>query len=190
MIPGSTLTRPWFADVQAEGRARAFVRDPTERRSTSQGRIVRGCGRRAAATVSSGTEARMSAIRSGARSHRRDGIIKFEGCYTGIADACGQGRLQVTGLRPPKLGRSSSRPDSPHDGARNKRLPADRGRLYVRTDPGIACARSSNRWPENRNMVPQRRVSAHAARLCTRHGALLVFGRGDLWVRFALGVAQ
>ena len=37
--------------------------------------------------VNSGTEATMSAIRVARAATKRDGIIKFEGCYHGHADA-------------------------------------------------------------------------------------------------------
>src|SRR3982750_1498305 len=62
--------------------------------------------------VSSGTEAAMSAIRVARAATRRDGILKFEGCYHGHADAflvkAGSGALTLGTPTSPGVTRGTS----------------------------------------------------------------------------------
>jgi glutamate-1-semialdehyde 2,1-aminomutase len=140
--------------------------------------------------VNSGTEAAMSAVRVARAATRRDGIIKFQGCYHGHADAflvqAGSGALTY------------GMPDSPGvtRGASADTLIASYNdldsvqRLFV-AHPGKIAAVIVEPIAGNMGVVPPADGFLRGLRdLCDAHGALLVFDEVISGFRAAPGGAQ
>jgi glutamate-1-semialdehyde 2,1-aminomutase len=140
--------------------------------------------------VSSGTEATMSAIRLARGATGRETIVKFEGCYHGHAD----GLLVKAGSGLLTFGNPSSS-GVPADTARHTLvLPYnDVARLeaaFAGEGERIACV-IVEPVAGNMNLV-RGSVPFHEAlrRLCTKHGALLIFDEVMTGFRVAPGGAQ
>jgi glutamate-1-semialdehyde 2,1-aminomutase len=140
--------------------------------------------------VSSGTEAAMSALRLARGATGRDKIIKFEGCYHGHADSllvkAGSGLL--TFGNPTSAG-------VPEDFAKHT-LVLDYNNsqqledVFREMGDAIACV-IVEPVPGNMNLVrPDPEFLQTMRRLCTQHGAVLIFDEVMSGFRVALGGAQ
>jgi glutamate-1-semialdehyde 2,1-aminomutase len=140
--------------------------------------------------VSSGTEAAMSALRLARGATGRDLVIKFEGCYHGHADSllvkAGSGLL--TFGNPTSSG-------VPEDFARHTMVldyndPQGLEDAFARVGERIACvivepvAGNMNLLPASAEFLQTMR------RLCSAHGAILIFDEVMSGFRVALGGAQ
>ena len=140
--------------------------------------------------VSSGTEATMSAIRLARGFAGRDRIIKFEGCYHGHADAL----LVKAGSGALTFGQPSSA-GVPQDTAAhtmvleyNNEVALERA--FANDGDGIAAV-IVEPVAGNMNLVAPRPSFLELLRkLCTRHGAVLIFDEVMTGFRVALGGAQ
>lgn len=140
--------------------------------------------------VSSGTEATMSAIRLARGFTGRSRFVKFEGCYHGHADSL----LVKAGSGALTFGNPSSAGVPPqttqHTLVLDYNDSAQLEETFARTGDEIACV-IVEPVAGNMNLV---RASAEflqtMRRLCTRHGALLVFDEVMTGFRVALGGAQ
>ena len=140
--------------------------------------------------VNSGTEASMSAIRLARGFTGRDGILKFEGCYHGHADAllvkAGSGALTLGVPDSPGVPADLARhtfvlPYNDETAAREFFAARGRDLAAVIVEPVAG----------NMNCVPAVAGFLEALReLCTRHGALLIFDEVMTGFRVALGGAQ
>jgi glutamate-1-semialdehyde 2,1-aminomutase len=140
--------------------------------------------------VSSGTEAAMSALRLARGATGRDTIVKFEGCYHGHADSllvkAGSGLL--TFGNPTSAG-------VPEDFAKHTLVldyndPQQLEDLFANMAERIACVIVE---PIAGNMNLVRSTPAFLEtmrRLCTQHGAILIFDEVMSGFRVALGGAQ
>jgi glutamate-1-semialdehyde 2,1-aminomutase len=140
--------------------------------------------------VSSGTEACMSAIRTARAFARRDGVIKFEGCYHGHSD----GMLVKAGSGAATFGVPTS-PGVPADVARHTHtLPFN--------DLEAFRAFARKRWKEiacvivepvagNMGVVPPAPGFLEGLRVITRqHGMVLIFDEVITGFRLCYGGAQ
>jgi glutamate-1-semialdehyde 2,1-aminomutase len=140
--------------------------------------------------VSSGTEASMSAIRLARGFTGRDGILKFEGCYHGHADAL----LVKAGSGALTLGIPDS-PGVPADLARHTFvLPYNDesalSQFFAANGRGLAAV-IVEAVAGNMNCVPASPGFLRTLReLCTKAGALLIFDEVMTGFRVALGGAQ
>jgi glutamate-1-semialdehyde 2,1-aminomutase len=140
--------------------------------------------------VSSGTEAAMSALRLARGATGRDKIIKFEGCYHGHADSllvkAGSGLL--TFGNPTSAG-------VPEDFAKHTLVldynnPQQLEDAFREMGDSIACV-IVEPVAGNMNLVrPTAEFLQTMRRLCTQHGALLIFDEVMSGFRVALGGAQ
>ncbi|WP_293779469.1 glutamate-1-semialdehyde 2,1-aminomutase [uncultured Oxalicibacterium sp.] len=140
--------------------------------------------------VSSGTEAAMSALRLARGATGRDMIVKFEGCYHGHADSllvkAGSGLL--TFGNPTSAG-------VPEDFAKHTLVldyndPQQLEDVFARMGDRIACVIVE---PVAGNMNLLRATPAFLQamrRLCTQHGAVLIFDEVMSGFRVARGGAQ
>jgi glutamate-1-semialdehyde 2,1-aminomutase len=140
--------------------------------------------------VSSGTEAAMSAVRVARASTGRDGILKFEGCYHGHADAflvkAGSGALTLGTPTSPGVTRAASADTlvaSYNDLASvHAAFDANRGRIAAVIVEPIAG---------NMGLVPPADGFLRGLReLCTTAGALLIFDEVISGFRAGTGGAQ
>lgn len=137
--------------------------------------------------VNSGTEAVMSALRLARAATGRDGILKFEGCYHGHADAmligagsglAGSGTADSAGIPAGVVSDTLVAPLD--DDARVQQIFAERGAR-------IAAA-IIEPVPANCGLLPQRLEFLQSlAKLCRRHGALLIFDEVITGFRLAFG---
>jgi glutamate-1-semialdehyde 2,1-aminomutase len=140
--------------------------------------------------VSSGTEATMTAIRLARGFTGRSGIVKFEGCYHGHADAL----LVKAGSGALTLGQPSSAGVPPEVAAHTivlgyNDLPALEETFGVRGGE-IACV-IIEPVVGNMNLVRPAAGFLKALReLCTRHGAVLIFDEVMTGFRVGLQGAQ
>ncbi len=140
--------------------------------------------------TSSGTEATMSAIRL-ARGHTgRHKIVKFEGCYHGHADAL----LVKAGSGALTFGQPSSAGVPPPTAADTLVLEYNNEgaleQVFEREGAAIAAA-IVEPVAGNMNLVaPRPGFLESLRRLCTRHGAVLIFDEVMTGFRVALGGAQ
>ena len=140
--------------------------------------------------VSSGTEAAMSALRLARGATGRDLVVKFEGCYHGHADSllvkAGSGLL--TFGNPTSSG-------VPEDFARHTMVldfndPQQLEDTFAKVGDRIACV-IVEPVAGNMNLLPATPEFLQAMRrLCSKHGALLVFDEVMSGFRVALGGAQ
>jgi len=140
--------------------------------------------------VSSGTEAAMSALRLARGATGRDTIIKFEGCYHGHADAllvkAGSGLL--TFGNPTSAG-------VPEDFAKHTLVldynnPQQLEAVFKASGKSIACV-IVEPVAGNMNLLPAKPEFLQTMRrLCTEHGAILIFDEVMSGFRVALGGAQ
>ena len=140
--------------------------------------------------VSSGTEATMSAIRLARGYTGRDRIVKFEGCYHGHADAllvkAGSGAL--TFGQPSSAGVPGE--TAAHTLVLDYNDTAALERAFAREGAGIAAV-IVEPVAGNMNLVaPRSGFLEELRRLCTRHGAVLIFDEVMTGFRVALGGAQ
>ena len=125
--------------------------------------------------VSSGTEATMSAIRLARGFTGRAGIVKFEGCYHGHADAL----LVKAGSGALTFGNPSSAGVPAETAAHTLVLEYNNVEMleaaFARDGDKLACV-IVEPVAGNMNVVMPDRAFLDALRaLCTRHGALLIF---------------
>ena len=140
--------------------------------------------------VSSGTEAAMSALRLARGATGRDLVVKFEGCYHGHADSllvkAGSGLL--TFGNPTSSG-------VPEDFARHTMVldfndPQQLEDTFAKLGDRIACV-IVEPVAGNMNLLPATPEFLQAMRrLCSKHGALMVFDEVMSGFRVALGGAQ
>ena len=140
--------------------------------------------------VSSGTEAAMSALRLARGATGRDTIIKFEGCYHGHADSllvkAGSGLL--TFGNPTSAG-------VPEDFAKHTLVldynnPQQLEDVFKSKGDSIACV-IVEPVAGNMNLLPATAEFLQTMRkLCSRHGAVLIFDEVMCGFRVALGGAQ
>jgi glutamate-1-semialdehyde 2,1-aminomutase len=140
--------------------------------------------------VSSGTEATMSAVRVARAATRRDGILKFEGCYHGHADAflvkAGSGALTLGTPTSPGVTRAASADTlvASYNDVESVRaaFDANRDRIAAVIVEPIAG---------NMGLVPPADGFLRALReVCTASGALLIFDEVISGFRAAPGGAQ
>ncbi len=140
--------------------------------------------------VSSGTEATMSALRLARGFTGRDAIIKFEGCYHGHADSL----LVKAGSGALTLGQPSSA-GVPDDLARHTMVLtyndcAEVEQAFARDGARIAAV-IVEPVAGNMNLVPPAPgFLACLRKLCSQHGAVLIFDEVMTGFRVALGGAQ
>ncbi|MBI5588717.1 MAG: glutamate-1-semialdehyde 2,1-aminomutase [Deltaproteobacteria bacterium] len=140
--------------------------------------------------VSSGTEATMSAIRLARAYTKRDGILKFEGCYHGHADSL----LVKAGSGAATLGVPDS-PGVPADLAKHtfNATYNDLGSVravFEAAPVGIACVIVEGA-PGNMGVVlPKDGFMEGLRRLCTKYGALLIMDEVMSGFRLCYGGAQ
>jgi glutamate-1-semialdehyde 2,1-aminomutase len=140
--------------------------------------------------VSSGTEATMSAIRLARGYTGRPRIVKFEGCYHGHADAL----LVKAGSGALTLGHPSSAGVPPETTAHT---------IVLDYNSEVGLERAFDTWGHeiaavivepvagNMNLVaPQPGFLEAARKLCSRHGALLIFDEVMTGFRVGLAGAQ
>jgi glutamate-1-semialdehyde 2,1-aminomutase len=140
--------------------------------------------------VSSGTEAAMSALRLARGATGRDRIVKFEGCYHGHGDSllvkAGSGLL--TFGNPTSAG-------VPEDFAKHTLVldynnPQQLEEAFREMGDTIACV-IVEPVAGNMNLVrPTAEFLQTMRRLCTQHGAILIFDEVMSGFRVALGGAQ
>jgi glutamate-1-semialdehyde 2,1-aminomutase len=140
--------------------------------------------------VSSGTEAAMSALRLARGATGRDKIVKFEGCYHGHGDSllvkAGSGLL--TFGNPTSAG-------VPEDFAKHTLVldyndPQQLEEAFRTLGSSIACV-IVEPVAGNMNLVrPTAEFLQTMRRLCTQHGAVLIFDEVMSGFRVALGGAQ
>jgi glutamate-1-semialdehyde 2,1-aminomutase len=140
--------------------------------------------------VNSGTEATMSAIRLARGFTGRSGIVKFEGCYHGHADAL----LVKAGSGALTFGQPSSAGVPPATVADTAVLPyndiAEAEQLFAREGATIAAV-IVEPVAGNMNLVAPDPAFLRALRaLCTEHHALLIFDEVMTGFRVARGGAQ
>ncbi len=140
--------------------------------------------------VSSGTEATMSAIRLARGYTGRSKIIKFEGCYHGHADAL----LVKAGSGALTLGQPSSAGVPPETAAHTLVLDYNNEAMldaaFARDGAEIAAV-IVEPVAGNMNLVAPRPGFLELLRkLCTQHGAVLIFDEVMTGFRVALGGAQ
>ena len=140
--------------------------------------------------VSSGTEAAMSAVRVARAATGRDGIIKFEGCYHGHADAflvkAGSGALTLGTPTSPGVTRAASGDTLVADyndlDSVQRVFSANGGRIAALIVEPIAG---------NMGVVPPADGFLRGLRdICTAHGALLIFDEVISGFRASAGGAQ
>ncbi|MBV8666466.1 MAG: glutamate-1-semialdehyde 2,1-aminomutase [Burkholderiaceae bacterium] len=140
--------------------------------------------------VSSGTEAAMSALRLARGATGRDTIIKFEGCYHGHADSL----LVKAGSGLLTFGNPTSG-GVPEDFAKhtlvlNYNNPQQLEEVFKAKGEQIACV-IVEPVAGNMNLLPATKEFLQTMRrLCSRHGALLIFDEVMCGFRVALGGAQ
>lgn len=124
--------------------------------------------------VSSGTEAVMSALRVARAATGRSGVLKFEGCYHGHADAM---LVQAgSGLAGRVAASSAGVPEGVLGDTLVARLDDDAGiaQIFERSGSTIAAV-IIEPLPANYGLLPQRAEwLAHVAELCRNSGALLI----------------
>ncbi|HEU0290223.1 MAG TPA: glutamate-1-semialdehyde 2,1-aminomutase [Burkholderiales bacterium] len=140
--------------------------------------------------VSSGTEATMSAIRLARGFTGRNKIVKFEGCYHGHADAllvkAGSGAL--TFGQPSSAGVPEATAADTLVLDYNNEIALER--VFEREGASIAAV-IVEPVAGNMNLVAPRPSFLELQRkLCTRHGAVLIFDEVMTGFRVALGGAQ
>jgi len=140
--------------------------------------------------VSSGTEATMSAIRLARAYTKRDGILKFEGCYHGHSDSL----LVKAGSGAATLGVPDS-PGVPADLARHTRnatyndLDSVKA-VFEKAPDQIACVIVEGA-PGNMGVVlPKEGFMEGLRRLCTKYGAVLIMDEVMSGWRLCYGGAQ
>jgi glutamate-1-semialdehyde 2,1-aminomutase len=140
--------------------------------------------------VSAGTEAAMSAVRVARAATGRDGIIKFEGCYHGHADAflvkAGSGALTLGTPTSPGVTRAASGDTLVADyndlDSVQRVFSANGGRIAALIVEPIAG---------NMGVVPPADGFLRGLRdICTAHGALLIFDEVISGFRASAGGAQ
>lgn len=137
--------------------------------------------------VNSGTEAVMSALRLARAATGRDGILKFDGCYHGHADAM---LIDAgSGLADGAVADSAGVPA----GVAGDTLVAslddedEVSQIFAERGADIAAA-IIEPLPANYGLLPQRREFLESvATLCRRHGALLLFDEVITGFRLAFG---
>jgi glutamate-1-semialdehyde 2,1-aminomutase len=141
--------------------------------------------------VSSGTEATMSAIRLARGFTKRDGLIKFEGCYHGHSDSL----LVKAGSGLLTFGGNPSSAGVPADLARHTRVlpyndPEALAEAFAAYGPEIACV-IVEPVAGNMNLVaPKPEFLAACRELTEKHGALLIFDEVMTGFRVGLESAQ
>ncbi len=140
--------------------------------------------------VSSGTEATMSAIRLARGFTGRNKIVKFEGCYHGHGDAL----LVKAGSGALTFGHPSSAGVPAEVAADTLVLPYNNAeeltRIFGEAGPQISCV-IIEAVAGNMNFVEPGRDYMHLLRkLCTEHGAVLIFDEVMTGFRVGLGGAQ
>ena len=140
--------------------------------------------------VNSGTEATMSALRLARAFTRREKVIKFEGCYHGHADPflirAGSGAMTLSVPDSPGV------PGAVAAGTLNARF-NDAGSVeaLLSAEKGGVAAVIVEPVVGNMGCVPPRGgFLGDLRRLCTEHGALLVFDEVMTGFRLAPGGAQ
>ncbi len=140
--------------------------------------------------VSSGTEATMSAIRLARGFTGRSKIIKFEGCYHGHADAllvkAGSGAL--TFGQPSSAGVPAE--TAAHTLVLDYNDPAGLEATFAREGGEIAAVIVEPVVGNMNLVVPKSGFLELLSRLCTQHGAVLIFDEVMTGFRVALGGAQ
>jgi glutamate-1-semialdehyde 2,1-aminomutase len=140
--------------------------------------------------TSSGTEASMSAIRLARGYTGRDKLIKFEGCYHGTADSL----LVKAGSGALAFGTPSSA-GVPEDTARHTLVAqyndlASVEAFFKQYPDQISCVMVEP-YAGNMNLIkPAAGFHEGLRKLCTEHGALLIFDEVMTGFRVALGGAQ
>src|SRR2546422_11158220 len=140
--------------------------------------------------VNSGTEATMAAARLARAATRRDGVLKFEGCYHGHGDSF----LVKAGSGVATLGL----PDSPGVPAALAQLTltvpfndAEAGAGVFRRRGDEIAAAMLEPYVGNAGFIPPEPGFLAALRaLCDQHGALLIFDEVMTGFRVAAGGAQ
>lgn len=140
--------------------------------------------------VSSGTEATMSAVRLARGYTGRSKIVKFEGCYHGHADAL----LVKAGSGALTFGQPSSAGVPAETAAHTLVLgyndEEELERAFERAGAEIAAVIVEPIAGNMNLVVPRTEFLESLRRLCTRHGALLIFDEVMTGFRVALGGAQ
>jgi len=140
--------------------------------------------------VNSGTEAAMSALRVARASTEREGLVKFEGCYHGHADPF----LVKGGSGLATLGISSSA--GVPDGAVGRTVVLPYNNVEALADVLKRHGRSIaavivEPVAANMGVVPPKpEFLSEARRLCTKHGALLIFDEVITGFRLRYGAVQ
>jgi len=140
--------------------------------------------------VSSGTEATMSAIRLARGSTGRSKIVKFEGCYHGHADSL----LVKAGSGALTFGQPSSAGVPAELAAHTLVLDYNNEiaieELFAREGGEIAAVIVEPVAGNMNLVIPQPSFLATLRRLCSAHGAVLIFDEVMTGFRVALGGAQ
>lgn len=140
--------------------------------------------------VSSGTEATMSAIRLARAYTKRDGIIKFEGCYHGHSDflLVKAGSGAATFGVPSSPGVSEGAAKDTHNAEYNNLKSVEK--LFKKNPKDIACVIVEG-VPGNMGVVlPQEGFLGGLRGLCDSYGALLIFDEVMSGFRLLYGGAQ
>jgi glutamate-1-semialdehyde 2,1-aminomutase len=139
---------------------------------------------------SSGTEATMSAIRTARGFTGRDKIIKFEGCYHGHSD----GLLVKAGSGLLTFGEPDSGGVPASVAAHTLTLEYNNSQqledIFKQMGDEIACVIIEPVVGNMNLIVPHKEFLTTLRKLCTKHGAVLIFDEVMTGFRVALGGAQ
>lgn len=140
--------------------------------------------------VSSGTEATMSAIRLARAYTKRDGLIKFEGCYHGHSDSllvkAGSGAATFGVPSSPGIVKSLAK--ETYNATFNDIASVEK--IFKKKPKGIACLIIEAMPGNMGNIYPEKNFYKQLAKMCKEYGALLIMDEVMSGFRLCYGGAH